>query len=119
MKTESKSLEYTIECKNNHVEFTYDAENSQVFETILDTFKYEDCRLPKWVCKYNTKYVYNEEPFGLDFFVKNRYLKFKSEQEAKFFEYLLEQRINTIRQLDLNYNIDNTDKGVNNYNEIN
>lgn len=118
MNTELKSLEYTIECNNNHVKFTYDAENSQVFETILDTFKYKDCKLPKWVGKYDTRYVYNEEPFALDFFMKNRYLKFESEQEAKFFAYLLERHINTIRQLDLNYNIDNAAKEVNNYNGI-
>ncbi len=118
MKTALKSLEYTLECNDNYVEFTYDAENSQVFETILDTFRYKDCKLPKWVSKYDTKYVYNEEPFALDFFIKNRYLKFESEQEAKFFAYLLERHINTIRQLDLNYNIDNITKEVNNYNEI-
>lgn len=118
MNTKLKSLEYALEYNDNYVEFTYDAENSQVFETILDTFKYTDCRLPKWVSKYDTRYVHNEEPYAPDFFVKNRYLKFKSEHEAKFFAYLLEQRINTIRQLDLNYNIDNAAKEVNNYNEI-
>lgn len=118
MKTTLKSLEYTIECNGKHVEFTYDAENSQVFEIILDTFRYKDCKLPKWVSKYDTKHVYNAEPFALDFFIKNRYLKFESEQEAKFFAYLLERHINTIRQLDLNYNIDNITKEVNNYNEI-
>lgn len=118
MKTELKSLEYTIECNDKYVELTYDAENSQVFETILDTFSYKDCRLPKWIGKYDTRYVYNAEPFALEFFMKNRELEFKSEHEAKFFAYLLEQHINTIRQLDLNYNIDNITKEVNNYNEI-
>lgn len=118
MKTTLKSLEYTIKCNGKHVELTYNAENSQVFETILDTFRYKDYKLPKWVSKYDTRCVFNEEPFALDFFMKNRYLKFESEQEAKFFAYLLEQHINTIRQLDLNYNIDNAAKEVNNYNEI-
>ena len=118
MKTELKPLEFTLKHIDNFLDFAYSAESAQVFERILDTFKYEDCRLPKWVSKYDTKYVYNEEPFALDFFVKNRYLKFKSEQEAKFFAYLLEQHINTIKQLDLNYNIDNITKEVNNYNEI-
>ena len=119
MNTTLKSLEYTLERNDNYVELTYDAESSQAFETILDTFKYSDCIIPKWVGKHDTRYVYNEEPFALEFFVRNRYLKFKSEQEAKFFVYLLERHINTIRQLDLNYNIDNITKEVNNYNEIN
>ena len=119
MKTTLKSLEYTIEYNGKHVEFTYDAENSQVFETILDTFRYKDCKLPKWVSKYDTKCVYNEEPIVIEFFMKNRDLEFKSEHEAKFFAYLLEQHINTIRQLDLNYNIDNVTKEVNNLNGTN
>lgn len=114
MKTIIKSLEYTLEFNDNYIDFAYDAENSQVFETILDTFKYSDCRLPKWVGKYDARCVYNEEPFNLELFVKNRYLKFKSEQEAKFFAYLLEQHISTIKQLDLNYNIDDLAKEVNN-----
>lgn len=118
MKATFKSLEYTIECKKNHVEFTYDANNTQLFESILDTFCYNDCRLPKWVSKYDARYVHNEEPFVIEFFMKNRDLEFKSEHEAKFFAYILEHCINTIRQLDLNYNIDNAAKEVNNYNEI-
>lgn len=118
MKTTLKSLEYTLEHIDNYVELTYDAENSQVFEAILDTFKYKDCRPARWISKYDTRTFYHSEPIALDFFMKNRYLKFKSEQEAKFFAYIIEQRINTIKQLDLNYNIDNAIKEVNNYNEI-
>ena len=118
MKTKQKSLEFTLEHIDNFLEFTYSTEGAQIFEAILDTFKYEDCRPIRWISKYDTRIFYHNEPVALDFFMKNRYLKFESEQEAKFFAYLLERHINTIRQLDLNYNIDNITKEVNNYNEI-
>lgn len=114
MKTELKPLEFTLKHIDNFLDFAYSAESAQVFEAILDTFCYNDCRLPKWIGKYDSRYVYNEEPFATEFFMKNRYLKFKSEQEAKFFAYILEQHINTIKRLDLNYNIDNAAKEVNN-----
>lgn len=122
--TTLKSLDFTLEYDSNYAKFTYEANNAQPFETILDTFDYNDISTIEWKSKYNSYVVYDYEPFCLDGFVKRRRLEFKSEEHIKFFLYLLNNYIDNIKQLQINYDTDNNDNSntteeVNSYNEIN
>lgn len=121
--TKIKPLNFTIEYANNFAEFTYEAANAQPFETILDTFDYKDIRDIEWHSKYNSYVQYGYEPFCVEGFMKHRRLEFKSEEHIKFFLYLLNNYIDNIKQLQINYdtdsNDDNTTEEVNSYNEIN
>ena len=118
-----KSLDFTLEYASNYAEFEYEANNAQPFETILDTFDYSDISTIEWKSKYNKYVSYNHEPHCLDGFRKHRRLEFKSEEHIKFFLYLLNNYIDNIKQLQINYDIDenndnNTTEEVNSYNEI-
>lgn len=118
MTTYMKPLNFTIEYFNNQAAFAYDADNAQVFETILNTFDYKDISTIEWKSKYNEYISYDSEPCGLDRFMKHRRLKFKSEEHIKFFLYLLNNYIDNIKQAQVSYNAEDTIKEVNNYNEI-
>lgn len=118
MTTYMKPLNFTIEYFNNQAAFAYDADNAQVFETILDTFDYEDIGAIEWKSKYNKYISYDNEPHCLDGFMKHRRLKFKSEEHIKFFLYLLNNYIDNIKQAQVSYNAEDIIKEVNNYNEI-
>lgn len=119
--TTMKPLDFTIEYFNNQAALAYEASNAQPFETILDTFDYKDIGSIEWQSKYNKYVSYSHEPNCLDNFMKHRRLKFKSEEHIKFFLYLLNNYIDNIKQLQINYdtNDNNTIKEVNNYNEVN
>ena len=123
MKTKLKPLDFTIEYFGNQAALAYEASNAQPFETILDTFDYNDISTIEWRSKYNKYVSYNHEPHCLDGFIKHRRLEFKSEEHIKFFLYLLNNYIDNIKQLQTNYDIDenndnNTTEEVNSYNEI-
>ena len=118
MKTKLKSFDFTIEYFNNQAALAYEANNAQVFETILDTFDYKDIGTIEWQSKYNKYVSYNHEPNCLDNFMKHRRLKFKSEEHIKFFLYLLNNYIDDIKQAQVSYNAEDTIQEVNNYNEI-
>lgn len=119
MKTKLKPLNFTIEYFNNQAALAYDSDSAQVFETILDTFDYKDIGTIEWKSKYNQYISYNHAPHCLDNFMKHRRLKFKSEEHIKFFLYLLNNYIDNIKQLQINYDTDNnTTEEVNSYNEI-
>ena len=121
--TTMKPLNFTIEYASNYAEFAYEASNAQPFETILDTFDYKDIREVEWQNKYNKYVSCHHEPHIPDNFMKHRRLEFKSEEHIKFFLYLLNNYIDNIKQLQINYDIDenndnNTTEEVNSYNEI-
>lgn len=118
--TTMKPLNFTIEYASNYAEFAYEAANAQPFETILDTFDYKDISAIEWRSKYYKHISYNHEPHCLDGFRKHRRLEFKSEEHIKFFLYLLNNYIDNIKQLQINYDTDdnNTTEEVNSYNEI-
>ena len=118
METKLKPLNFTIEYFNNQAALAYDSDSAQVFETILDTFDYKDIGTIEWKSKYNQYVSYNHEPHCLDNFMKHRRLKFKSEEHIKFFLYLLNNYIDNIKQAQASYNMEDTIKEVNNYNEI-
>ena len=123
MTTYMKPLDFTIEYFGNQAALAYEASNAQPFETILDTFDYKDIGVIEWKSKYNKYVSYNHEPHCLDSFMKHRRLKFKSEEHIKFFLYLLNNYIDNIKQLQINYDMDenndnNTTEEVNSYNEI-
>ena len=121
--TKMKPLNFTLEYASNFAEFAYEAANAQPFETILDTFDYKDIREIEWKSKYNNYVKYDCEPFCIEGFMKHRRLEFKSEEHIKFFLYLLNNYIDNIKQLQINYdtddNNDNTTEEVNSHNEIN
>ena len=106
MKTKLKPLEYTLAYHDNNAEFTYEATNTEPFETILDTFDYVDSKPTEWKSKYNSYVVYDYEPFCAEGFLKRRYLKFKSEQHIKFFLHLLDKHLDNIKQAQISYNTD-------------
>ena len=117
--TTMKPLNFTIEYTSNYAEFAYEAANAQPFETILDTFDYKDIGEIEWQSKYNKYVKYDYEPFIIDGFMKHRRLEFKSEEHIKFFLYLLNNYIDNIKQLQINYDMnDDTTEEVNSYNEI-
>lgn len=118
MKTELKSFDFTIEYFGNQAALAYNADNAQIFETILDTFDYKDIGATEWKSIYNEYISYDCEPHCLDGFMKHRRLKFKSEEHIKFFLYLLNNYIDNIKQAQVSYNAEDTIKEVNNYNEI-
>lgn len=109
-----KPLEFTLEYNSNRAELSYDANNVQPFETILDTFEYKDFDNTEWISKYNHYIVYDYEPFCVDGFKKHRHLEFKSEQHVKFFLHLLTKHIDNIKQAQISYN---TNREINNYDE--
>lgn len=117
MITTLKPLDFTLEYNDNRAELSYDASNVQPFETILDTFDYEDVDTPEWKSKYNQYVMYNYEPFCPDGFKKHRYLKFKSEQHVKFFLHLLNKHIDNIKQAQISYNTNDANKEINSYDE--
>lgn len=117
--TTSKPLNFTIEYSDNLAVFAYEASNVQPFETILETFDYKDIRGIEWKSKYNKYVKYDFEPFCCDDFIKCRRLKFKSKEHIKFFLYLLNDHIDNIKQLQMDYNTNNNSniiKEVNDYN---
>ena len=121
--TTMKPLNFTIEYFGNQAALAYEASNVQPFETILDTFDYKDIGEIEWRSKYNNYIIMINEPHCLDGFMKHRRLKFKSEEHIKFFLYLLNNYIDNIKQLQINYDTDDNDNNniteeVNNYNEI-
>lgn len=111
-----KPLEYILEHSNNYAEFTYDANNVEPFETILNSFEYKDTDAIEWKSKYNSYVVYDYEPYCVEGFLKCRYLEFKSEQHIKFFLYLLDKHIDNIKQAQVSYN---TNREIISHDEIN
>lgn len=85
-------------------------------EKLIDEFDYVECNR-YWQSKYNAYVCYDYEPFGVGGFNLGFNLKFRTNEKAQYFLYLINREFESLVKLENDFKLD-IDKRTKEYNQV-